>query len=58
MRGREVFRSSQPRPVERFVAPQQGWHEAEFASAFSSCFGAKLCDLTTDPEAFNTDAIT
>ena len=57
VRGREVFLFSQPRPVERFVAPQQGWHEAEFASAFASSFGAKLCDLTTDLEAFNTDAI-
>jgi NAD(P)-dependent dehydrogenase (short-subunit alcohol dehydrogenase family) len=57
VRGREVFLFSQPRPIERFVAPQQGWHGPEFASAFSSCFGPKLCDLTTDLEAFNTDPV-
>jgi NAD(P)-dependent dehydrogenase (short-subunit alcohol dehydrogenase family) len=57
VRGREVFLFSQPRPVERIVAPQQGWHGPEFASAFSACFGPKLSDLTTDLEAFNTDPI-
>jgi NAD(P)-dependent dehydrogenase (short-subunit alcohol dehydrogenase family) len=57
VRGREVFLFSQPRPIERLVAPEAEWQEQEFSSAFRAQFRAKLTDLTTDLEAFNTEPV-
>jgi NAD(P)-dependent dehydrogenase (short-subunit alcohol dehydrogenase family) len=57
VRGREVWLFSQPRPVERLVAPASGWNGPEFAAAFKSRFSDKLTDLGTDLEAFNTEPV-
>jgi NAD(P)-dependent dehydrogenase (short-subunit alcohol dehydrogenase family) len=57
VRGREVFVFSQPRPVERLVAPEHGWSAAEFAALLKAEFGNELCELTTDLEAFNTEPV-
>jgi NAD(P)-dependent dehydrogenase (short-subunit alcohol dehydrogenase family) len=57
VRGREVFLFSQPRPLERVVAPESEWTEPEFAAASEAHFASKLADLTTDLEAFNTEPI-
>jgi NAD(P)-dependent dehydrogenase (short-subunit alcohol dehydrogenase family) len=57
VRGREVWLFSQPRPVERVVAPERGWNGPEFAEAFAKSFSNKLTDLSTDLEAFNTDPV-
>lgn len=57
VRGREVFLFSQPRPVERVVGPESGWHTEGFASEFDHQFAAKLTELTTDLEAFNTEPL-
>jgi NAD(P)-dependent dehydrogenase (short-subunit alcohol dehydrogenase family) len=55
IRGREVFLFSQLRPTEKFVAPESGWTAPEFTTLFNDRFRAKLADLTTDLEAFNTE---
>ena len=55
VRGREVFLFSQPRPIETLVAPESGWTTPAFATLFNERFRAKLTDLTTDLEAFNTE---
>jgi NAD(P)-dependent dehydrogenase (short-subunit alcohol dehydrogenase family) len=57
VRGREMFVFSQPRPVERFVAPEHGWSAAEFAALLKAEFGNELSELTTDLEAFNTEPV-
>jgi NAD(P)-dependent dehydrogenase (short-subunit alcohol dehydrogenase family) len=57
VRGREVWLFSQPRPIERLVAPESGWNGPEFASAFATTFSSKLTELATDLEAFNTDPV-
>jgi NAD(P)-dependent dehydrogenase (short-subunit alcohol dehydrogenase family) len=57
VRGREVWLFSQPRPIERLVAPQRGWNGPEFADAFDASFSSKLTDLGTDLEAFNTEPV-
>jgi NAD(P)-dependent dehydrogenase (short-subunit alcohol dehydrogenase family) len=57
VRGREVWLFSQPRPVERLLAPQSGWSGPEFAEAFQTAFSSKLTDLSTDLEAFNTEPV-
>ena len=57
VRGREVFLFSQLRPVDKLVAPASNWSTPEFAALFNDRFGAKLTDLTTDLEAFNTEPV-
>jgi len=57
VRGREVFLFSQPRPVERLVAPEGAWDEPEFSGLFERSFQSKLTSLTTDLEAFNTEPL-
>jgi NAD(P)-dependent dehydrogenase (short-subunit alcohol dehydrogenase family) len=56
VRGREVFLFSQPRPIERFVVPENE-DALEFAALLRDRFGGKFTDLTTDLEAFNTEPI-
>jgi NAD(P)-dependent dehydrogenase (short-subunit alcohol dehydrogenase family) len=56
VRGREVFLFSQPRPIERFVAPDDGDARA-YAALLRDTFQGKFTDLTTDLETFNTDPI-
>jgi NAD(P)-dependent dehydrogenase (short-subunit alcohol dehydrogenase family) len=55
VRGREVFLFSQPRPIERFVAPDGD--ARSFAASFRDRFQGKFTDLTTDLETFNTEPI-
>ena len=57
VRGREVFLFSQPRPIETLVAPDSNWTTPEFAGLFNDRFRAKLTDMTTDLEAFNTEPV-
>ena len=57
VRGREVFLFSQLRPVDKFVAPRQGWATREFRALVDEHFGAKFTDLGTDLEAFNTEPV-
>lgn len=57
VRGREIFLCSQPRPIDRLVTPEAPADEREFAQLFHSQFGAKLSELTTDLEAFNTEPL-
>jgi len=54
VRGREVFLFSQPRPSERFVVPE-GDAGSALGGLFREHFAAKLSELTTDLEAFNTE---
>jgi NAD(P)-dependent dehydrogenase (short-subunit alcohol dehydrogenase family) len=56
VRGREVFLFSQPRPIERFVAPDSD-DPGSFADVLRHTFEGKFTDLTTDLETFNTDPI-
>lgn len=57
VRGREVFLFSQVRPAEKLVAPDGSWTTPEFANLFETRFRAKLTDLGTDLEAFNTEPV-
>lgn len=57
VRGREVFLFSQPRPIERIVAPEGAWDGTDFAALFQQSFQPKFTELTTDLEAFNTDPL-
>lgn len=57
VRGREVFLFSQPRPVARFVAPDDSAGPAKFSNMFRDQFLAQVADLTTDLEAFNTEPV-
>jgi NAD(P)-dependent dehydrogenase (short-subunit alcohol dehydrogenase family) len=57
VRGREVFLFSQPRPIARFVAPDDGTGAARFSTVFREQFRDQLTDLTTDLEAFNTEPV-
>ena len=57
VRGREVFLFSQPRPLDRIVAPAADWKDAEFAQAVAERMTAKFTDLTTDLDAFNTEPL-
>lgn len=57
VRGRELFLFSQPRPMERVVAPEQDWTEATLAQAIGERLAAKFTDLTPDLDAFNTEPV-
>jgi NAD(P)-dependent dehydrogenase (short-subunit alcohol dehydrogenase family) len=57
VRGREVFLFSQPRPIERLVAPEGAWDGTDFSALFQRSFQPKFTELTTDLEAFNTDPL-
>lgn len=57
VRGREVFLFSQPRPLERIVAPDPDWSEANLAQAIAERLAPRFTDLTTDLDAFNTEPI-
>lgn len=57
VRGREVFLFSQPRPIERIVAPEGAWDGEGFAALFQQSFQPKFTDLTTDLEAFNSEPV-
>jgi len=56
VRGREVFLFSQPRPVGRFVVPENDRDELT-AALFREHFAPHLTELTTDLEAFNTEPV-
>jgi len=55
VRGREVFLFAQPRPCERFVVPEGDAGTTQLGGLFREHFSAKLSELTTDLEAFNTE---
>lgn len=57
VRGREVFLFSQPRPIERIVAPEGPWDGEGFSALFQQSFQPKFTDLTTDLEAFNKEPV-
>lgn len=57
VRGRELFVFSQPRPLERVVAPEQDWTEAALAQAIGERLAARFTDLTPDLDAFNTEPV-
>lgn len=57
VRGRELFLFSQPRPLERVVAPQPDWSEAALAAAIEERLAAKFVDLTPDLDVFNTEPV-
>ena len=60
VRGREVLLFSQPRPVERFILPIQEQDETDARTLTALCrehFASKFTDLSTDLEAFNSDAL-
>ncbi len=58
VRGRELMLFSQPRPVAKVVM-QEGaaWNPSDLASAIEASFAAKLTDLGTDLEFFNTEPL-
>lgn len=56
VRGREVFLFSQPRPVGRFITPEND-EEAATAALFREHFAPHLTELTTDLQAFNTEPV-
>jgi NAD(P)-dependent dehydrogenase (short-subunit alcohol dehydrogenase family) len=56
VRGREVFLFSQPRPVERFVVPEDDQGLA-LPALVKELFASKLTELQTDLEAFNTEPV-
>jgi len=57
VRGREVFLFSQPRPLERVVAPDNDWSEASLSQAIGERLAPRFVDLTTDLDAFSTEPI-
>lgn len=57
VRGREVFLFSQPRPLEKIIAPGQDWSESSLARAIGDRFAEKFTDLTTDLDTFNTEPV-
>lgn len=57
VRGRELFLFSQPRPLERVVAPQPDWTDVALADAIRDRLAAKFTDLTPDLDAFNTEPV-
>ena len=58
VRGRELLLFSQPRPVARtLMSAGPEWDESALARAINGEFAARLTDLATDLEFFNTEPI-
>ena len=58
VRGRELLLFSQPRPVARTLMPAGiTWDEAALARDIDAEFSARITDLSTDLEFFNTEPI-
>lgn len=57
VRGREVFVFSQPRPIARVVARDEGWSIDALAEEVETNLRPSFSDLVTDLEVFNTDPL-